>query len=108
MTLLIAGHTFENDVCVTHIQNADGDMVPCSRKFVDIMHVDMSCMNQPGYAHYGTLNENEIKSIMAEVALRKVRFTSATAEGAGYGNQSPTQEKPADTDELSPDWGGCG
>ena len=56
---VIAGHTMVNDRCTE-----------CGREWVDIMHVDMSYMGQPGYAHSGDINTTEIGQIMAEKKKR--------------------------------------
>jgi hypothetical protein len=67
MTLRIAGHCFNAmDFCET-----------CPRKWTDIMHVDMSYINEPGYAHCGNLNSSEINEIMAEKKRRDDLFAAA-------------------------------
>jgi hypothetical protein len=70
---LIAGHTFIDGRC------------ECGRKWVDIKHVDMTYMNEVGYAHTGGLNIMEIAQIMAEAKIER-DLIEVTTRAMGEGD----------------------
>lgn len=78
----VAGHTFKFGVCT------------CGRKWVDIMHVDDTCLDMEGYAHTGRLSQPEINQIKAERERLSGVFERATKNGSGGHAAEPSTEAP--------------
>ena len=91
-----AGHTFVDDVCTATKPHEDGTQIPCGRKFGDIRHIDMSYVQQPGYAHYGNLTSAEVESVMKENARRAEIYRSATHDVSSGGSVSTPSEESVD------------
>lgn len=66
MTTYVAGHTF--DSC---------DMCTCGRRWIDIMHVDESYVDNVGYAHTGGISRSEITQIQNEKQRRDAVYMTA-------------------------------
>lgn len=60
----IAGHSFDlNGRCILRIS---GTEQVCNKKFSDICAATKGDVGKNGWAHYGNLNDNELKEIEAE------------------------------------------
>ena len=91
--MTIAGHTFDaSDRCIEVITTfTDGvsSSRVCGKRWIDIMHCDEGCINQVGYAHVSTLNDRELKQIIAERARREKLYEDATKGVSGGGDYVP-------------------
>ena len=89
--MMVAGHSFdENDICT------------CGRRWLDIMHVDMTYLDEEGWAHTGKLNAREINDIIAERTRREHIYVNATHNVAGGGYVAPAP-RPDDLIDLFSD-----
>ena len=71
--VIIAGHLFNSlDQCA------------CGRRWVDLLHVDLSCVGLEGYAHVGALNVPEVNQILVEKARRQKLFGDAQSESTSW------------------------
>lgn len=87
---LIAGHSFDlSGRCILVL--ADGTV--CSRRWIDIMHTDDTCVGLQRIAHVGALNSAEAEQIAIERRrLASVHRDATRSAGSGGYAPPPTEE----------------
>lgn len=85
--MILAGHDMQHTVHGLRCIGTIHDGKPCGRRAVDLAAVQRQHIGQPGWAHYGNLDEAEYLQIRAWIDWVWT-CTSAIASGQGIGGMA--------------------